>query len=312
MAATNFSGDEFKKQTIPVLQLHCLPGFTSGIYGQFTFISVLNSILSITAFFGNALIVIALRKESSLHPPSKVLLRNLATTDLFVGLISQALYAALLVPDVNEHSNVCRYIAVAVAITSFILCAVSLLTLTAISVDRLLALLLGLRYRQVVTLRRAYATVIAFWAASTVFSIIRLFLNSVIRSWSEITVISLCLVTSTFSYTKIFVNLRNHQNQVQDQVQQPNQSNQLNIARYRKAVSAALLLQLTLVACYLPYVISVNLRTHTEPSLSVSVAWNYTFTLLFLNSTLNPILYCWKIEGVSQAVKDTIRRVFCC
>ena len=154
MATTNFSGDEFKNLTIPVLQLHCLSDFTSGTYGHFTFISVLNSILSITAFFGNALVLIALRKESSLHPPSKVLVRNLATTDLFVGLISQALYAALLVPDVNEHSNVCRYVAVAVVITSFILGAVSLLTLTAISVDRLLALLLGLRYRQVVTLRR--------------------------------------------------------------------------------------------------------------------------------------------------------------
>ena len=312
MAATNFSGDEFKKQIIPVLQLHCLPGFTSGKYGQFTFISVLNSILSITAFFGNALVLIALRKESSLHPPSKVLLRNLVTTDLFVGLISQPLYVAFLVTVVNEHSNVCRYVTVAVAITSFILCAVSLLTLTAISVDRLLALLLGLRYRQVVTLSRAYATVIVFWAASTVSSIMELFLNFLIMLWCQMTFVLLCLLTSTFSYTKIFVNLRHHQNQVQDQVQQPNQSNQLNIARYRKAVSTALLLQLMLVACYLPYVISLNLLIHAEPSLSVCVAWNYTFTLLFLNSTLNPILYCWKIDEVRQAVKDIIRQVLCC
>ena len=215
-------------------------------------------------------------------------------------------------PDVNEHSNVCRYVAVAVVITSFILGAVSLLTLTAISVDRLLALLLGLRYRQVVTLRRTYATVIAFWAASTVSSIMKLFLNFVKMLWFQMTFVLLCLLTSTFSYTKIFVNLRNHQNQLQDQVQQPNQSNQLNIARYRKAVSTALLLQLTLVACYLPYVISLNLLIHAEPSLSVSVAWNYTLTLLFLNSTLNPILYCWKIEEVRHAVKDTIRQVLCC
>ena len=221
---TNFSGDEFKKQpTITFLQLHCLPDLPSGIYGQLTFISVVNCILSITACFGNALVLVALRKESSLHPPSKLLLRNLATTDFCVDLISQPLYAALLATVVNEHSNVCRYIAVVVSITSFILCAVSLGTLTAMSVDRLLALLLGLRYRQVVTLRRAYATVIAFWAASTVYSIIRLFWNSFVRAWYEMTVISLCLVASTFSYTKILVNLRHRQNQVQDQVQPPNQ-----------------------------------------------------------------------------------------
>ena len=49
---------------------------------------LLNSFLSVIAFLGNALILFALHKESSL-PPSKLLLRNLATTDLSVGPISQ-------------------------------------------------------------------------------------------------------------------------------------------------------------------------------------------------------------------------------
>ena len=312
MATTNFSGNEFDKQTTVFFQLHSLPDLTTGIHGQLTLISVLNSFLSITAFFGNVLVLVALRKESSLHPPSKVLLRNLATTDLCVGVISQPLYAALLLTAVNEHCNVCRYVEVVVAITSYILCAVSLLTLTAISMDRLLALLLGLRYRQVVTLRRAYGTVIAFWAVSTVYSISGIFLDSNTRAWRSASFVSLCLVTSTYSYTRIFINLRHRQNQHQDQVQQPNQTNQLNIARYRKAVSTALWLQLTLVACYLPYAISVAWFIYTKASSSVFLARNYTFTLVFLNSTLNPILYCWKIDEVRQAVKITIRKVLCC
>jgi len=82
------------------------------------------------------LVLVALRKVSSLHPPSKFLLRNLGTTDLCVGLISQPLYAALLSTVVNGHSNVSHIVAVAVLITSTMLCAVSLLTLTAIRVDR--------------------------------------------------------------------------------------------------------------------------------------------------------------------------------
>jgi len=312
MATTNVSADELEKQTVPFLGLYCLPDLTSGIHGQFTFISVLNSFLSITAFFGNALILTALRKESSLHPPSKVLLRNLATTDLGVGLISQPLCATLLSTVVNEHSKVCHIVAVAVSITST-MCAVSLLTLTAISVDRLLALLLGLRYRQVVTLRRAYGTVIAFWALSTVSSTIPFFfLDSNIRSWYETSVVSLCLATSTYSCTRIFINLRHRQNQLQDQVQQPNQANQLNVGRYRKAVSTALWLQFTLVACYLPFIIAVTWLIRTKLSPSVFLAFSYTFTSVFLNSSLNPILYCWKMDEVRQAVKETIRKVLCC
>ena len=212
---------------------------------------------------------------------------------------------------VNEHWSSCRSLEVAVSMISSILCAVSLLTLTAISVDRLLALLLGLRYKQVVTLKRTYVIVIAIWVECTVCSAMQ-FLNCLITLWCSIIVTSLCLVISSFSYTKIFLTFRHHQNEIQDHVQQPNQTNQLNIARYRKAVSTALWLKVTLIACYLPYSLLITWVIHAEPSSFVSVAWSYTLTLLYLNSSLNPILYCWKLDEVRQAVKDTIRQVLCC
>ena len=112
---------------------------------------------------------------------------------------------------------------------------------------------------------------------------------------------SLCLVTSVFSYTKIFFTLRHHQLQVQGHVQQPNQTNHLNIARYKKAVSTTLWLQLTLVACYLPYGVVAALVTNGGLSSTPFLcAWTYTTTLVFVNSSLNPILYWWKLEEVRQ------------
>ena len=194
--------------------------------------------------------------------------------------------------------------------TGYIFCGVSVLTLTAISVDRLLALLLGLRYKQVVPFKRTYVIVIAIWVVCTV-SLAMRFWNRLITLLCFIIGTSLCLVISVFSYTKIFLTLRHHQNEVQDHVQQPNQTNQLNIARYKKAVSTAIWLQLTLVACYLPLTIVVVLMSFSGLSLSLCYAWIYTSTLLYLNSSLNTILYCWKIEEVKQAVKNTIRQVLC-
>ena len=67
-----------------------------------------------------------------------------------------SLYAAYWMSVVYEHWSFCRYARDATVISSHALCSVSLSTLTAISVDRLLALLLGLRYKEIVTLRRAY------------------------------------------------------------------------------------------------------------------------------------------------------------
>ena len=152
---------------------------------------------------------------------------------------------------------------------------------------------------------------ITFCVVSTTSSIFKNFLNFIIGSLCDIIAVSSCLATSIFSYTTIFLTLRHHQNQVLDHNQQPNQTNQLNIARYRKAVSTALWLQFMLLVCYLPYLILVTLAIYAEPSSSVSLAWSYLSTLVFLNSSLNPILYCWKIDKVRQAVKETIRQVIC-
>ena len=148
--------------------------------------SVLNYFLSLSAFLGNALILIAFHKASSLHPPSKLLLRNLATADLCVGLISEPLFVTYYCKSVvNGHWNICRYTLIAGYITGNILCSVSLLTITAISVDRLLALFLGLRYKQVV--KRTYLIVVTFWVVSTVFSAMW-FWNPRITMWYGIIV----------------------------------------------------------------------------------------------------------------------------
>ena len=311
MATTNVS-DEKQNYSEKFQYLYCSLDIAAAIHGQLSFIAVLNAFLSITAFLGNVLVLVALRKDSSLHPPSKLLLRSLAVTDLCAGLFSEPLYVIFLVTVVNEHWNVCRYIQVTFYATATILTYSSLLTLTTISVDRLLALLLGLRYRQVVSLKRTRLIIMTFWVLSAGVATLRFFYNFPITSRYEAIVMSLCLITSACSHTKIFLTLRRHQSQVQGHAQQSNQRSELNIARFRKAVSTALWLQLTLIVCYLPLLISTNLFRKSERSSSYVVALSYTITLIFLNSSLNPILYCWKIDEVRLAMKETVRQILCC
>ena len=309
MAATNYTGDENQKTNE---LFSCPKESTGGIHNQLIFLSVLNIFLSITAFLGNTLILVALHKETSLHLPSRLLFRSLATTDLCVGIIAEPLAVSYFISVINEQWNICRYVTVASYITGYILCSASLFTLTAISVDRLLALLLGFRFRQVVTLRRIYLAVTVFWLVSIAASAIS-FWNYNITLWYGYVAISLCLVTSGFSYVKIFLTLRHHHIQVQSHAQQgqPSQANRLNIARYRKTVSTALWVQLTLVACYLPHAIVDALTTQRGRSPSLHLARHITSTLVYFNSSLNPILYYWKITEVRRAVKDTIRGLCC-
>ena len=309
MATANLSADEKHKA---MQQLFCPSNLPAAeIHGQLTLLSVLNIFLSITSFLGNALIVAALRKESSLNSPSKLLLRCLAMTDLCVGLISEPLAVAYWMSVLNDRWNICPYLSAASLISGGMLSGVSLSTMTAISVDRLLALLLGLRYRQVVTLKRTYMIVIALWVLPAVI-ITTFFWNFLITLLLIVIAESLCLVTSTIAYTKIFLTLRRRRVQLQHQSQQLNQTTPLNLARYKKAVYSALWLQMTLVACYFPQGIVSALAPNIGLSSTVFLAIQYTATLVFLNSSLNPILYCWKMQEVRQAVKDTIRQVLCC
>ena len=306
----DFTGDGHNLKSLE--KLYCSFGINDGVHRQLIVLIALNIFLSITAFLGNSLILVALHKESSLHPPSKLLFRSLATTDLFVGLIVEPLYVVYLMTVVNERWNICYYVLTSSFIGANVLCLVSLLTLAAISVDRLLALLLRLRYRQIFTLKRAFVAVIVFWVVSMVGAVV-FFLNDVITVWYAYTVALLCLLTSILSYTKIFFTLRHNQNQVQNLVNrgQPSHAIPLNVARYRKAVSSALWVQLVLFVCYLPYVVVEALNAKIGLSSSVYLTRKVADTLICLNSTLNPILYCWKISEVRQAVKDTIRQ-FCC
>ena len=276
-------------------------------------LSAFNIFLSITAVLGNILILVALRKVSSLHPPSKLLFRCLATTDLCVGLVAEPLSVVYWMSVAHEQWNLCRYTYASVVIVSYTLSSVSLLAASAISVDRLLALLLGLKYRQVVTLRRTYLIVALFWIMSVVASVSFL-RNYFVTLWYGYIVIPLCLVTSIASYTKIFLKLRHRQIQVQGhaQLEKPGQINPLNIERYRKAVSSALWVQCTLVACYLPYGTVRALVSYSKTSQSSFLLFGLTMSLVYLSSSLNPILYCWKINDVKQAVKETIREALRC
>ena len=274
--------------------------------------SAVNILFSITATLGNSLILVALHKESSLHPPSKLLYRCLATTDLLVGLVCQPHYAIYRISLVHEHWSLCRYANYAVYITSYTLCGVSLVTTAAISVDRLLAMLLGLRYKEIVTLRRTYIILAIFWIVSLVSGLF-FHLNYRITFWLSVTGAPLCLVISIASYTKIFRAISHHQAQIQDYAQQqPSQPNALIMARYRKAVYSALWVQLVLVVCYVPKItVEIVISLSLKGLSNFIVIRGMANVLVFFNSTLNPFLYCWKISEVRRAVKQTIRQAIC-
>ena len=179
--------------------------------------------------------------------------------------------------------------------------------------DRLLALLLGLRYRQVVTLKRTRLIAIGGWIVSVVGASTP-FLNLLIVSTYVYIITAFCLVITICAYTKIFMSLRQNQIHGQNHVVQgqSSQANTLNKTQYRKAVNSGLWVQVTLVIRYLPYGIAVTLTPQRGMTSSTYLALQFTAALVLLNSSLNPFLYCWKITEVRQAAKETLQQLHVC
>ena len=282
------------------------------------FFCVIYIVLSIATISGNALILLALRKVSFLNPPSKLLYSCLAVSDLLVGLIVGAAGAAhYMMWNVQVESGrwmkLCVYSADVVVVSFKVLTTVSLETLTAISVDRLLALKLGLRYKQIVTLRRVQTIAVCVWIPSIAYAVILFWEYDVAKIYGY-TLQSVCLLVSAVSYSKIFLTLRYHVAEVQERrvhQRQPNEGASLNMKRYRKTVSTAVWVLISLVICYIPQIIVPVLYTVNGPLSRVVIIWGFVGILVFLSSSLNPLLYCWKIKDVRQAVKLAVRELLC-
>ena len=204
----------------------------------FVFIFSFNVFLAFTATLGNTLILIALHEVSSIHPPTKFFLRCLAISDFCVGVIFHPLLAAFFKQIERGKWYILH---MTVSTLNFTFCGFSFATATVMSVDRLLALLLGLRYRHTVNLRRVRCLVVCFLFANTATGLAYSLSSTNFANSTGFVVIISSLFLSIFSHAKIFVKLRQQQAQVRHQhvghEQTNNQGIPLNIERFRKTVS---------------------------------------------------------------------------
>ena len=270
---------------------------------EFTFqiaICVFNVIFSLTAIFGNSAILITIWKTSSLPSVANIFLASLAVSDLAVGLVIQPLFIA----------NVLRgeYIAhLALTNLGTILTLASFFTITAIAVDRLLALQLHLRYEAVVTQFRVTMAVILIWVSAASFASTKHWIESLSHIFISSIIISI-LVGNFVVYLKIYLIVRRHQRQIQHQQHQQQQLSNENIFSVKRVIKSAMntfVVYISLLCCYAPF--SLSAQKEFAGVIISPYVYITSFTLLFLNSSLNPLLYCWRDRGIRIAVKQLFR-----
>ena len=274
---------------------------------------VVNVPLMLIAIIANALVLFAILRTSSLRSvPSTVFICSLAIiTDLLVGLALQPIYIA----SEFQHSSGSLLLKTREFMAN-LLCGVSLSTMTAISVDRCLALRCHVLYPNLMTTKRAL-----YSCASLCFVSMFLSCLSIWRKHVGVFIVTglcivICFVISFAAYIEIYVIVRHHEIQIHTQHQavnsfcpSPDTPNNHNMAISKKSAINTFIYFICMIFCYSPYLIYLLLRI----TLVISFERNWlTFviaTVVFLNSSINPFLYCWRNREIRTSVVKIVRKM---
>ena len=276
--------------------------------------AVLNSILSVMTVCGNAFVISVIWKREVLHVPSNILLCCLAVSDLLVGLISQPSFVIYKVTGIKESLAVYFNTAYTVsALTGYMFSGVSLLTMCAISVDRYLAVKLHLRYIAVVTVPRIIAAVSSLWLyCATGIALSSLGITNSVEQIISIVLLLVSLFVTVVAYTKVFQIVRHHRRQIHDRIELAahfHGRSAVEVARHKKSAMTMLYVLCAFLLCYVPLLCTFVARAVYGFTFPVKIAHDCTTTVVYLSSSLNPPLYCWRIREIRVAAISKLMRV---
>ena len=266
---------------------------------------VLNAPLMLISILGNALVLAAIIRTPSIRSsPHMLMLCSLAVSDFLVGLVAQPINIAQQLTE----DYIVNY---AVMFTGPSLCVVSLMTITAITVDRFLALHYHMRYATLVTESRVKYTLILIWLINFLLSGFVFWLPRVHKFVVAIVSI-ICLLICIASYVRIYCFIRRHQLQFyaqQQAVQRSDVGNDLNVARLKRSAMNTFVFFIVLIICYFPMYVLLTLvglaRKESQRE------WQFAITAVFMNSSINPFLYCCRLRELRTAVVKTARQMLC-
>ena len=275
---------------------------------------VLNFVFSLVATLGNLLVIRALMKNSSIPATVKKLFLSLAFSDLAVGLCSQlmtAIISASILRMASSGNNTAFFCPTVLGVKSYfryLLATASFLNVIVIAFDRLLAVSLHLRYQELITPKRVNIALMSLWLISCITAFIFVFLPTSSEIPAAV-ILMIGYVLTTVAYVRIYKVVKYHQNQIYSQNQLQN-AQAREAHKQRKSAYNSLFVSVVFLACYLPFLPCTILYSTNTSEISFLVAHFATIFLIYLNSSLNPFVYCWRYPEIRQSVKRTVKQIF--
>ena len=273
------------------------------------FLCIINVLFALSAIFLNCIVIFVIWKTRSLHAPSNIFVVGLAVSDLAVGLIVQPLFVATIMSGFGREFSTYCSLRLTMETTAFSISGASFLTLTIVSVERLLALRLHLRYQAVVTCKRAVVCLGFIWLETLVWAVCRFWIKRQVFIAVNSCFVCTLLLINILAYIQIFRLVRRHKTQIASQAVNCATtifSRRLQLPKYVKTVSTMVILLIVLIATYSAWIgvtIGNRLSFGGKNERHVDLAYSSLSTLIIVTSTFNPVLYCLRLGEIRAAVK---------
>ena len=182
----------------------------------------------------------------------------------------------------------------------------SFLSVVAVSVDRFLAVHLHLRYQEVVTHKRIFAVAISIWLLSATVPLLTL-LNLLDAQRLILSLFGIAgILLTTLIYIRIYFVVRRHKMQIQS-LRVLQSEERANFSSLISSAVGVFYIYVFIIVCYVPFLISLEALGPNNSSTSIKIFFLFSLTLLYLNSSLNPVIYCWKMRHIRRTIMDLLR-----
>ena len=270
---------------------------------------VVSSLFALSALLGNFIVMLVIWKTRELHTPSFALLFCLAISDFLVGLVGQPSFVAFKIGELLGNFNGYCKARMIQFFSGWITSGVSLLTLSGVSVDRLLALTLHLRYRNTITVRRVLVAMTVVWLFCIIVAIVRFWF----RNWLILPVSTavLAIVVTAICTVRIFEIANRHQRQIREQNRSmvDLENEQGDAFKCKRSAITVLYVYGLMLVLYLPFIAVSAAEAFHGYTTSLKIGWDYTTTIGFINSSVNPVIYCWRTKQVRRAIIKYLRKI---
>ena len=294
---------------------------TSFTFNTVTFsTSVVLAVLSPVAVVGNILIMAVIWRNQTLRTPSYILLSGLAFTDFCTGFITQPLFVASrficfqssLESNAPQLSFLPYNIAFSAGCSSY-LNALTLLLITLMSIERWLYM----TRRSLLTVRRScfiMATIMVLLIPMAVVRSTHILkrISDPISKTVSFVILLFCIITTSIAYFKVFKIIRRHRVQVTANESSHNFGQPaINLAKYKKSVFTILYILALLFASVLPLLVFVGLSLFSFNRFIRDLTFQIALTFSYLSSSLNPLMYLWRMTDIRSGVKKLINHLLC-